>query len=61
MRCFNNYILGNINTHSIEQIWDGEKAEHFRKEFEKNNLCFPACTRCCGIMHSDTINNGMIT
>jgi MoaA/NifB/PqqE/SkfB family radical SAM enzyme len=57
MRCFNDYILGNINNNSLKKIWlEGEKANYFRREFEKNNLCFPACTRCCGIMETGLIN-----
>lgn len=56
MRCFNDYILGNINNNSLGEIWENEKSLHFRKEFEKNDLCFPACTRCCGIMESHEIS-----
>jgi len=56
MRCFNDYVLGNINNNSLSEIWENEKSSHFRKEFEKNDLCFPACTRCCGIMESQEIN-----
>ena len=56
MRCFNDYKLGNINLNSFQEIWEGEKATKFRKRFEENNLCFPACTRCCGIMSSQVIS-----
>ena len=56
MRCFNDYKLGNINVNSFQEIWDGEKATLFRKRFEQNNLCFPACTRCCGIMSTQEIS-----
>ena len=30
MRCFNDYILGNVNNSSLRQIYHGEKAESFR-------------------------------
>ena len=56
MRCFNDYVLGNINNNPLGEIWENEKSLHFRKEFEKNDLCFPACTRCCGIMESHEIS-----
>lgn len=55
MRCFNDYKLGNINLNTFQEIWNGEKATLFRKKFEENNLCFPACTRCCGIMSTQEI------
>ena len=55
MRCFNDYVLGNINNNSLSEIWKMRNFI-FRKEFEKNDLCFPACTRCCGIMESHEIN-----
>ena len=48
--------MGNINNNSLSDIWENEKSSHFRNEFEKNDLCFPACTRCCGIMESHEIN-----
>lgn len=50
MRCFNDYILGDVNRESLRQIFYGESAEHFRKRFQESNFCFPACTRCCGVM-----------
>ncbi len=50
MRCFNDYILGDINREGLRQIFHGKKAEYFRKQFQDSNFCFPACTRCCGVM-----------
>ena len=55
MRCFNNYVLGNINIKPLKEIWIDEKAKHFREQFEKSDLCFPACTRCCGLMETHAI------
>jgi MoaA/NifB/PqqE/SkfB family radical SAM enzyme len=49
MRCFN-YNIGNVNKESISKIFNGEKARFFRGEFRKAGMCFPACTRCCGVM-----------
>ncbi len=51
LRCFN-YIIGNIDKQEIRKIFWGEKARHFRKEFRKAKMCFPACIRCCGVMFS---------
>lgn len=48
IRCFN-YKIGNVKNKNIEEIFFSESAEYFRKMFLKANLCFPACTRCCGM------------
>ena len=40
MRCFNDYVLGNINNNSLSEIWENEKSSHFRKEFEKMIFVF---------------------
>jgi len=50
MRCFNDYILGDVHEKTLREIFYGEKAEHFRTLFRKSNYCFPACSRCCGVM-----------
>lgn len=49
-RCFNDYVLGDAAGESIKEIFYGEKAEYFRKKLKENKYCFPACTRCCGVM-----------
>lgn len=50
MRCFN-YVYGDFNKNSIEEIWvEGEKINWFRNELKKVKQCFPFCTRCCGVM-----------
>jgi glycosyltransferase domain-containing protein len=50
MRCFNDYLLGEISQESLRQIFYGQKANYFRDRLRKSNFCFPACTRCCGVM-----------
>jgi MoaA/NifB/PqqE/SkfB family radical SAM enzyme len=50
MRCFS-YKIGNINKEErLNQIFNNRKARYFRREFRKAGFCFPACTRCCGVM-----------
>jgi len=49
MRCFN-YVIGDIEKNSIKEIFFGRSANIFRKELIKAKLCFPACTRCCGVI-----------
>jgi Fe-coproporphyrin III synthase len=55
MRCYSDYILGDINEENLEQIFYGPKATYFRKTFSENNYFLPACSRCCGSMPSITI------
>lgn len=50
MRCFNDYELGNIDTENLQMIFYGKKAEYFRSQLKHSRFCFPACTRCCGVM-----------
>lgn len=50
MRCFNDYVLGNANDNSLNEIYFGKQATYFREKLEDNDYCFPACTRCCGVM-----------
>ena len=55
MRCYNNYKLGNVKESGVGDIFNGEKARYFREEFTRSNMCFEACTRCCGIISSDDV------
>ena len=55
MRCYNDYRLGNINASNLSEIFYGQIAKSFREEFEKEECCMPACTRCCGIIGSDQV------
>jgi MoaA/NifB/PqqE/SkfB family radical SAM enzyme len=49
MRCFG-YEIGNICDNKMRKIYHGARAKVFRKEFMKYDMCFPACTRCCGTL-----------
>lgn len=42
------YTLGNIRNGKIREIWNNDKAQHFRKIFAKNKI-MPACFRCCAL------------
>lgn len=53
MRCFNDYILGDVSRESLRQIFYGEKAEYFRNRLRESDFCFPACSRCCGVMPTE--------
>jgi radical SAM protein with 4Fe4S-binding SPASM domain len=41
---FPDYIIGNIRYNSLQQIWNGGKADKFRNYLEKKSL--PICFRC---------------
>ena len=49
-RCFNDYILGDVNYERLRDIFLGKRSAYFRALFLKHNFCFPACSRCCGVM-----------
>jgi len=49
MRCYN-YKIGNIRQQGVREVFLSKSAQYFRQEFLKSNLCFPACTRCCGVL-----------
>ena len=49
MRCFN-YVYGDFNKSSMKEIFYNKRIESFRRKLRKANFCFPACTRCCGVM-----------
>ena len=53
IRCFNDYILGDVNLENLQQIFYGQKAESFRKQLQDCKFCFPACSRCCGVMEME--------
>ncbi|MGC8572372.1 MAG: radical SAM protein [Candidatus Micrarchaeia archaeon] len=42
------FKLGNIREHSIDELWNNEKAKQFRKELWNHKL-YPGCARCCSI------------
>lgn len=43
---FIQYPLGNLAEQEMEEIWNGDKARHFRKTWRERGL-FPGCVRCC--------------
>lgn len=45
---FPDYIIGNILEEPFEKIWNGDKAERFRRLLIEKGL-FPLCSRCCGL------------
>lgn len=48
-RDYHDYIIGNIKTDSIVDIWRSKEAETFRRSISNQGL-MPACRRCCGLM-----------
>ena len=48
-RCFNGYILGDASAQPLSEIFFGERARFLRDRLSENDLCLPACTRCCGV------------
>jgi radical SAM protein with 4Fe4S-binding SPASM domain len=48
-RDYHDYIIGNIKTDPLKQIWQGEAARKFRSSIASDGL-MPVCTRCCGLM-----------
>ncbi len=41
---FPDFVVGNINEHSVAEIWRSDRAEHFRRRIQKGLL--PICARC---------------
>lgn len=50
-RCFN-LTIGNIYQNNIREIWNSGIIARMRKELNKNNGFFPACSRCCSAFSS---------
>jgi radical SAM protein with 4Fe4S-binding SPASM domain len=48
-RDYNDYVLGNIRTDSLRELWEGEKARRFRSSLATEGS-MPVCRRCCGLM-----------
>ena len=48
-RDYNDYVVGNVKTHSITELWNSEAYRHFRRSLDHEGL-MPVCTRCCGLM-----------
>jgi len=45
---FPDYVIGNLNQETIQQIWRGEKLKKFRENINNKGL-FSICNRCCGL------------
>lgn len=45
-RCYN-LTLGNLNSESLEEVWNSKVYGQFRSDILKAGGLFPACSRCC--------------
>lgn len=48
-RDYHDYVVGNIKTTSITDLWNSRRYIEFRKSLANNGL-MPTCSRCCGLM-----------
>lgn len=48
-RDYNDYVVGNVKTHTITELWDSPAYRRFRCSVSQDGL-MPVCTRCCGLM-----------
>ncbi len=48
-RDYRDYVIGNIRTNSVTEIWHSEAARKFRHSISQEGL-MPVCRRCCGLM-----------
>lgn len=48
-RDYNDYVVGNVKTHTISQLWNNDPYRCFRQSL-KSDGNMPVCTRCCGLM-----------
>lgn len=48
-RDYNDFVVGNVKTHSITEIWNNDAYRNFRRSLKTDGL-MPVCTRCCGMM-----------
>jgi MoaA/NifB/PqqE/SkfB family radical SAM enzyme len=46
-RCFNT-VVGNLESASLQAIWNGRGMVDFRRLLKSEGGLLPACTRCCG-------------
>jgi radical SAM protein with 4Fe4S-binding SPASM domain len=42
------YAIGNVREEPLLRIWNGERAQKFRRSLLDRGL-FPICARCCGL------------
>jgi len=48
-RDYHDYVVGNIKSHTISELWNSERYKAFRKSLTTEGL-MPVCSRCCGLM-----------
>ena len=48
-RDYHDYIIGNIKTDKVVDMWNNQKAMKFRQSVS-NDGPMPVCRRCCGLM-----------
>jgi radical SAM protein with 4Fe4S-binding SPASM domain len=48
-RDYHDYVIGNIQTEGVQEMWNNEAAKKFRKSLHTEGL-MPVCRRCCGLM-----------
>jgi radical SAM protein with 4Fe4S-binding SPASM domain len=48
-RDYHDYVVGNIKTSTITELWNSEPYLKFRGSIGRDGL-MPVCTRCCGLM-----------
>ncbi len=48
-RDYHDYVVGNVKTNTITEIWNNDPYRKFRCSLGQDGL-MPACTRCCGLM-----------
>ncbi len=48
-RDYHDYVVGNIKTATITELWNSPAYRDFRRSVSREGL-MPACTRCCGLM-----------
>lgn len=53
------YILGNLQEHTMEDLWNSEKAELFRQSMLNGSYCFCNPQKCC-YMANNTLKDHMV-
>jgi radical SAM protein with 4Fe4S-binding SPASM domain len=48
-RDYHDYVVGNVKTATITQLWNATPYRDFRKNLDEEGL-MPVCSRCCGLM-----------
>ncbi|MCU0242682.1 MAG: SPASM domain-containing protein, partial [Vicinamibacteria bacterium] len=48
-RDYSDYIVGNVGTATLDELWNSERFIAFRRSLATRGL-MPVCSRCCGLM-----------